>query len=90
MENKTRLQTNNTDLQEILQSINNLPIASSGGDTNTTDATAIADDIIQGKTAYVNGKKIIGTMVVQSYYLGDTTPSASLGNNGDLFLIRGE
>jgi hypothetical protein len=56
----TILQSNNTDLQAILNTINELPEAGNG--TNTSDATATSNDILSDKTAYVNGEKITGTM----------------------------
>lgn len=52
---------------------------------DTSDATATDADIISGKTAYINGSKVTGTLVVQNYYTGTTAPESSLGNNGDLY-----
>lgn len=52
----------------------------------TTDANAAASDIVDGQTAYVNGSKITGNLVIQKYYTGSTMPASSLGNNGDLYL----
>ena len=52
---------------------------------DTSDATATAADIINGQTAYVNGAKITGTLVVQNYYTGTTAPESTTGSDGDLY-----
>jgi hypothetical protein len=49
--------------------------------------TVTADTVLNGYTAHnKNGESIIGNVVLQTYYTGSTTPSSSLGNNGDIYL----
>lgn len=58
--------------------------------TFTSDANATATDIVSGKSGYVNGTKINGSLVVNNYYTGTNAPSSSLGSNGDLYFQTSE
>lgn len=60
-----------------------------GGNTliDLTSDTITADKMVNGETAHNNaGTQIMGTLVIQNYYTGSGAPSASLGNNGDIYL----
>lgn len=60
--------------------------------TSTADATAIAADILQGKTAYTASGKVVGTLNTSNIFIVNSAaePDDSIGNNGDIFLVLEE
>lgn len=51
--------------------------------------TVAANTLVSGITAHgANGAPITGELVIQRYYTGSSEPSASLGNDGDIYFQR--
>ena len=71
--------------ENIASGISIFGVTGTHSSIDMSDATATDADIISGKTAYVNGSKITGTLVVQNYYTGTTTPESTTGEDGDLY-----
>lgn len=57
---------------------------------DVTGVTAEAGDVVSGKKIVSSaGATVNGTLVIQHYYTGSSAPSASLGNDGDIYLQTG-
>ena len=60
-----------------------------GGDTliDLTSDTVAASSMLSGVTAHNNaGVAITGTITQATIYTGSSTPSSSMGSNGDVYL----
>lgn len=82
MANKEKIIQNNETLQEIEEIVNSLPTY-----IDTTNADAEAANLLSGKTAYVNSKRIVGTMANNGVLT--LTPSISQQIIGEGYISGG-
>ena len=55
--------------------------------SDVTTTTAVASDVVSGKVFFsAAGVETNGSLIIQHYYTGNSMPSASLGENGDIYL----
>ena len=61
-----------------------------GGGTAQFDDTTVANagsgDIVSGKSAFVNGSLVNGSLNIVTYYTGSSAPSSGTGSNNDIYL----
>ena len=53
---------------------------------DVSGVTATAGDVVSGKDIVTTNGTVHGSLVIQHYYTGSSTPSSSLGVNGDIYL----
>lgn len=52
------------------------------------NSAAGAENIMEGYSAFIDGNRIDGTLIVNNYYTGSSEPTSNIGKNGDIYLKK--